>query len=236
MNAQLQDQGLERMPEQFRDYCWGLALRATGREWDTFKSMAMQMHFGGVSSEAEAKRLFMASQIIDLKFFDLEAKPSSLATQLSDDIQSGFQHASRPISVEADPERQLIDILNYYFPSEAALERFNQCLLGAFDSKVGGQEAEWVFHEQGVGAQVFHEQSSGTQVFREQGGQESQWQQSTKPFTESKKGALNNDDATKQKERSRVIEYIEARDKGLHYPELSDKIKKIIDGFYRGNL
>lgn len=233
------DQGLERIPEQFLNYCWELCIKAEGKEWETFKSMAMQMRFGGVSSEAEARRLFWAEQIAHKVFFLNDEKPSQIAAQLSEDIQSSFQHVSRPVTLESDEDRQLIEILNYYFANEEALANFDECLKGSFD----GVNQEVPFTQKDHNAEIFQPQSENSQNTSEaasfdddfqlpptkpQKNTKREQQTLTNPFTDKKVIA----NSSRKEERPKVHQYLEAKDKRQHYSELSGKIKEIIDEFY----
>ncbi len=129
----MNDQGLEKIPAEYRARCWQMAKSAAMNSWTVYKTAVMQMAFGGVSSEAEAQRLYYAEQLGHKLFLSEDLKPSQMAQVLSDEIQNGFQHHSRPISTALEPEKQLIEIVNYYFSTEESLQNFYAALNGNLD-------------------------------------------------------------------------------------------------------
>ena len=137
MNSELPkefDLGLEKIPFELRAYCWEIGQKDFENPWNAFQEAVMQIHYGGVSSEAEALRLFCAEQIRTRTFFFDDLAPSLLAQKLSQEIQTSFQNNARPISAEGDAEKQTVEILNYYFPDVLSLKNFELALSGKMDN------------------------------------------------------------------------------------------------------
>ncbi len=137
MNSELPkefDLGLEKIPFELRAYCWEICQKDFENPWNAFQEAVMQIHYGGVSSEAEALRLFCAEQIRTRTFFFDDLAPSLLAQKLSQEIQTSFQNNARPISAEDDAEKQTVEILHYYFPDVLSLKNFELALSGKMDN------------------------------------------------------------------------------------------------------
>jgi hypothetical protein len=229
------DQGLEKIPFEFRSYCWDTTKRAQDDHWNVFKNAAMQIRFGGVSSEAEAKRLYWAEQIGHKEFFPHEITPSEMALNLSDDIQNSFQHTSRPVTTNQDPEQQTVEILNYYFPTEETLASFEMALSGSLDkphknmpvygiASLKNSSTESPLKENNASDFTFEEPGSLPAKEKETGGL---W---NNVFSKGGVGRSSLDD-----ERPKVKLYVEARRKKQNTPlknQLSDKIKSIIEDHY----
>lgn len=217
----MNDQGLEKIPFDFRSYCWERATEAKENQWEIFKTAIMQMRFGGVSSEEEAKRLFWAEQINHKLFFDANISVQEMALNLSEDIQNSFQHASRPISTLREPEEQTIEILNYYFPTQKGLDNFQMALDGAFDSKTKVKSEEsFVFEDQLPSV----EDNKSSLV---------------KTSSEISEKALLVDEPHKNldEERPKVKIYLEFKQNKYDLSalgDLSDKIQKVIDEHFFG--
>ncbi len=214
------DQGLEKIPADFRAYCWERAAEAKENSWEIFKTAIMQMRFGGVSSEAEAKRLFWAEQINHKLFFDKTLAVQKMALALSEDIQNSFQHSSRPISTIKDAEQQTIEILNYYFPTAKNLQSFQMALDGEFDEKpqIVIPTEDFVFEEPLPVAQSKADLIKMNSEIPEKG-------------LEKPKNQIDN-------ERPKVRIYLEFKQNKYDLTalgELSEKIQKVIDEHFFEN-
>ncbi|HEY9886167.1 MAG TPA: hypothetical protein V6C96_02790 [Vampirovibrionales bacterium] len=75
----------------------------------------------------EALRILWAQQIINKKFLE-DRKPSTIALSLSSSIQLIAQQAQ-----DLDPQAVIVELLNYYFPTEQDMENFQLALEGKMD-------------------------------------------------------------------------------------------------------
>ncbi|MDX1920721.1 MAG: hypothetical protein SFU25_08330 [Candidatus Caenarcaniphilales bacterium] len=255
------DRGIEKIPFEFRTYCWNKALSASSRDedenWKHFKEAIMQARFGGVSSEAEAFRLYIAEQIGNQHFFPAEESPQELAIKLSEEIQEAFQHISRPVSTASEQENIIIEIINYYFPSEEKIHNFELTLNGAFDKDVDGdfdiidKEPVKTQTENKVQTQfpVNEKPSKAEEEFSfeddleeeppklsfgesvAQSFSQSASQSITKVFS---LGAKAEAKTSPEAERPKVLDYIKQRDSGSAISALgmSKTVRRIIDDFY----
>ncbi|MDX1917745.1 MAG: hypothetical protein SFT81_01195 [Candidatus Caenarcaniphilales bacterium] len=124
------DLGLERVPAELRRKAWEAALAGNKHCWETYCRVITQYQAGGVTSEPEAQRLFWADQIGNGVFLDGQILPSEMAYKLSQEFETSFQHHSRPISYATDHDRQVVEIISYYFPEHLHLRNFDLALKG----------------------------------------------------------------------------------------------------------
>jgi hypothetical protein len=217
------DQGLERTPVEFRKFCWETVMRAEDGHWGIFKASIMQFRFGGVSSEAEARRLFRAEQI-GHKIFLEDVKPSQMAFELSEEIQSSFQNSSRPISVEADPDQEIIEIVNYYFPDAETLQNFEHALEGRLD------EAPSQIVSQVVQAPIFESQDIPT--FEEDFAFVETPEHSPQDYAKSEIKQSPQITNNLSNERPKLKAYVEAMQKGQNITSqinLPESVKAIVE-------
>lgn len=137
--ATLEDQGLERISKEFREECANEVfghIKDLDELWDAYREAIREEELGGVSSDFEARRLFLAEKIGRLKF-SREDVPSRLAEELTDEFENTFQNNFRPVSREKDQEKQLSEVIGYYFYDENRLRNFYSCLGGEYDNALG---------------------------------------------------------------------------------------------------
>ena len=132
----MKDQGLEKAAANLRKEAWEQAVSSPDNPWKAFKDKIQQTQFGGVFSEAEAWRLFVAEQIGQKNFLAGIKSPQDLARKLSEEIQNTFQHSSKPISTRPDSEQQVIEIIHYYFPGINQMQNFQAALDGKLEDLI----------------------------------------------------------------------------------------------------
>lgn len=253
------DRGIEKVPFEFRTYCWNKALNAKEDHWKHFKEAITQVRFGGVSSEAEAYRLYIAEQIGNKYFFDQqfssdEGLPQELALQLSEEIQEAFQHISRPVSASSNHEEIIVDIINYYFPSEERIQNFELALNGAFNEELNSDVNDFIESPQKTLAEI-ETDNQGNQddftldSFDHATNKTTAKEELHQPDTQSinKVFSLANPSSTSTTERvstaafpsvlpngerPKLINYLKQRDSSSAITNIPSKIKKIIDEFY----
>jgi hypothetical protein len=206
-----QDLGLEKIDFEFRQYCWNRAIGAGDNPLQVFLDNVSKSKFGGVSSIAEAERLYIAEQIRLLKFLDPQTLPSQLAEALSSEIMESFQNISRPISLAQDPDSQMMEVLKYYFVDDNGLQNFNQALNGELDGIDLTKDVEIPVVEPSRLEGDVVPKLPVSEPLRN-------------PFKEPEKKVFD--------ERPKVKEYVNNKHNKLLVPNLSGKIKEIIDEYY----
>ncbi|MDJ0626369.1 MAG: hypothetical protein QNJ31_08415 [Candidatus Caenarcaniphilales bacterium] len=230
------DLGIEKIPQEYRTYCWDKTLKTADVHWETFRSLITQIRFGGVSSESEAKRLFYAEQIGNNSFFTQNELPSNIANKLTEEIEYGFQNLSRPVTTSHDQETQIIEILNYYFPSETKLRNFELALNGDLDVSLQViEDKQSYLSTQDKPDFEFEDQADSTkkEVLQSEKKNINNFEDVNQENIESDKNSKLPDEKPIfdiNSERPLVKAYVESQ--GEKKLDLPAKIKRIIEGFY----
>jgi hypothetical protein len=251
-DSSVSDNGIERIPSEYRNYCWQQTTIQDANHWQFYKQLASQVSYGGASSEAEAARLFGSEQIRHNLFFEHNSA-HELATDLAEEIEQVFQNPTRPVTSQhnSTPEATIVELINYYFPEEQGLKNFELALAGELQenrfSQKPNSNAGFTNLKSALLAQDAIEPKEvtypePTKYNEEENANPSSPKKSFfgdglfKQKTESLPGTSNNINAGEfNKERPRLKAYLKSRDYGQGSPDVPVQIQAIIDEFYPPN-
>ncbi len=242
-----QDHGFEKISLKLRQESWIECKKHTGQEREVFIELITNKPNNGVSSFAEAERLFLAHQLGESFLFDKKSNIYEVALSFAETLNNGFQNKLRPITDKKNSEEELLDFINYYFPTKESTENFynilNNPITEAVEESVEELEAQENFdfeeeeEEVEIPEQKIENQAeTEEEIIKEEEifepvEEPKEKIQEIKVKEEIKFKKYNN------KEREKILEYLELEPKERkNFKDLSERVRLIIDRYYNLTL